>query len=631
MKLTTHAVTVALALIATGCTKLDESLLAWVSAKITAANGGTLATVDGKVKLTFPPGAVKQDTTFRIAEDVMPAEAAATLGDVERANNVFRIEPEVELDAPVRINLDLPLGETSLVFPNAPKASDLTIAPEILVLPSKPATPSEAPPPPKPAYKDWWEIEQEKAAEAQRRLDEYNAYVAQQDKAKEDRRVALLRQIERTGTLTLVQLRAELFGVGDTQFTSKPEAEDADVGTTFTGTLSLTNSLAFTTEGQKVMRAYLAGRPGADQKAIDAWKGYVAAEVDAYAQASGEVEVVSPAKRSFSVPAAVSVPPNAPVFNTAKLDIPYLCKFPGDGTYGVNVYLKLSGPGGATLPVLAMTSFNWVAFCNEVAPERPPRCAGPDFPEDRQERLEDTLIVLRDFGMATNVTVTACPVILDTPIGEVTFHSNGQQQKASDATQTEVTDVLALRTAVNQSTLDTAVNNSVFECGAGDAGYTICASPKGTMLAGDYFFMGLTTQGDIPLADPTNQYQYAFVFDSDGASVNNYTPIAAYPKDFFKGSDRWYELLYRPSMGWSIKVSDLRSGTAQTVTSPARAIIRGNSLMLVVPALEMTSLTPSYRATAFRHTGDFGLSAPFNWSANVYPAVDVGLAPFDKP
>ncbi len=43
-----------------------------------------------------------------------------------------------------------------------------------------------------------------------------------------------------------------------------------------------------------------------------------------------------------------------------------------------------------------------------------------------------------------------------------------------------------------------------------------------------------TVEAGIPMSDPTNFYEYAFVFDADGDTTNNYQPAPAFPNDFFQ-------------------------------------------------------------------------------------------------
>jgi len=173
--------------------------------------------------------------------------------------------------------------------------------------------------------------------------------------------------------------------------------------------------------------------------------------------------------------------------------------------------------------------------------------------------------------------------------------------------------------------IDKAFNKSTFECGNGPNGYTLCPSPADPVPAGETLVLVNRVEKPIPLADSTNHFQYGFVFDADGDTTNNYQPSASYPNDFFKDTDRWYEADYDPTSGWTLKVSDATGGTPKQVTSHARIIIRDDTITLVVPASEFKVQKPKFRLTAFRHTGDYGINPPYNWDASVWPAVADGL------
>ena len=47
--------------------------------------------------------------------------------------------------------------------------------------------------------------------------------------------------------------------------------------------------------------------------------------------------------------------------------------------------------------------------------------------------------------------------------------------------------------------------------------------------------------------------------------------------------------------------------------------------MLAVPASELEAEFPPFRITDFRHTGDWGMSDPYDWDGCVYPTVADGL------
>jgi hypothetical protein len=145
---------------------------------------------------------------------------------------------------------------------------------------------------------------------------------------------------------------------------------------------------------------------------------------------------------------------------------------------------------------------------------------------------------------------------------------------------------------------------------------------------GEYFAFAQVLKGNVPHADPTNFYQYAFVFDSDGNPSNNYVPSPSYPSDFFKDTDRWYELLYNPTSGWKKKVSTAHGSSIAVVPTEAQIVVVGAVIFLLVPTSEFAVPNPSYRMTAFRHTGDYGLGPTHDFDGYVDPPVAMGLHSF---
>ena len=168
-------------------------------------------------------------------------------------------------------------------------------------------------------------------------------------------------------------------------------------------------------------------------------------------------------------------------------------------------------------------------------------------------------------------------------------------------------------------------DTSTFPPGQGPNGFTIAAEPSAPLLDEEHVFVGLETVGDIPLDSPDRHYQYGFVFDADNLPENNFLPQPPFTNDFFRDTDRWYELLYTPTDKWSLQVTNARGGVQQQVPSGARAIISGNAILLVVPLREFNAFFPQYRVSAFCHGGDFGLNPPHDWSGGPEPDVDQPL------
>lgn len=187
---------------------------------------------------------------------------------------------------------------------------------------------------------------------------------------------------------------------------------------------------------------------------------------------------------------------------------------------------------------------------------------------------------------------------------------------------------LPLTTEQHDAALGSSGSKQTYPCGSGTDVYRVCGSLyQAPTQAGDWLFVVLQVSANVPLADPANYYQYGFVFDADGDLTNNYQASAAYPNDYYQNTDRWYSVTYAPGTGWDLEVVDASSTKApQYVYSAATALINGNIIMLVVPLSEFAVTNPTYRVTAFRHSGDYGQSPPFDWSGDYHPDIDQPLA-----
>ncbi len=158
--------------------------------------------------------------------------------------------------------------------------------------------------------------------------------------------------------------------------------------------------------------------------------------------------------------------------------------------------------------------------------------------------------------------------------------------------------------------------DAAFACGESAGGLTLCGS-QSPIAEGDWVLISATALDDLVLDDPVSSYQFAFVFDADGDTTNNYEASSEYPGDFFADTDKWYEALYEPGSGWSLKVRDVRQGLAE-VPSEARFMLWGSEVALLLPRVELDGAAPKFRVTAFRHEGDYGLDGG-PWSGSYFP------------
>jgi hypothetical protein len=170
------------------------------------------------------------------------------------------------------------------------------------------------------------------------------------------------------------------------------------------------------------------------------------------------------------------------------------------------------------------------------------------------------------------------------------------------------------------------------ECGAFAGGGEVHC-PAGSVPSapgdGDHLLLAIVLDDPVPLADPLWHMQFGFVFDSDGLPENNWVPLAAFPLDFFGGSDLWIELLYDPTSGFVVRVSDIDAGNVVTprAASAAKVVLVGSVLLAIIPLSEVGAGDGiSYRGSAFKHQGGF-LAGP--WNGDAYPAPPAALAPVD--
>jgi hypothetical protein len=151
-------------------------------------------------------------------------------------------------------------------------------------------------------------------------------------------------------------------------------------------------------------------------------------------------------------------------------------------------------------------------------------------------------------------------------------------------------------------------NQSVYHCGETFAGATtVCPAGVTEFPDGDMYVIAMSLaaplmDGDNTTLDPNLEHIYAAVFDSDDVADNNYTDVGVYDWDYWQGTDRWYQVKYDGA--WTAVVQDWAGSNAQTASSAARAVVRGDSIVWFIPASELPS--PSgYRLSAFAHDGSF--------------------------
>lgn len=241
-----------------------------------------------------------------------------------------------------------------------------------------------------------------------------------------------------------------------------------------------------------------------------------------------------------------------------------------------------------------------------------------------EDDLGKALAILLGQDPADPTGPSVCQTLCDSggtsEAGNDTVHSLGNLTAPA---QDEV-DILQYGSLKLTLTEELAVGvDTLFPCGSSPFGTTLCSG--GALEPGAYRVLYQRLDAPISTA-PKLYYQYGFALDADGITGNNYKASAQYPKDFFDGTDLWYQVTGAPGAGLSLKVTDARNGGFQDVSSGARVLVIGDSLALLAPAGEIPSDSAGYRVTAFRHDGDYGMQPPHVWSGDVVPPVGAPLA-----
>lgn len=247
---------------------------------------------------------------------------------------------------------------------------------------------------------------------------------------------------------------------------------------------------------------------------------------------------------------------------------------------------------------------------------------------------DDVLSPAEALGLSLGAGNAACDDLRTTPSGQETKNTfdPGTRTPPPDPGQGDETQIAAFGAyslTLNAADVLRLFNMSDYPCGAGANGYTLCPSAD-PVPAGDYVVVTNVLHTPIPISQPKLHYQYGFVFDADGDAMTGYTPPRSAPNDFFSNGDLWFEALYDPAMGWSMQARRVTTGAPMSVPSNARLIIRDNVITAVIPASEIATPEPSYRVTAFRHTGRSGTRPPYDWAGDIEPPLTEPMAPFSR-
>lgn len=144
----------------------------------------------------------------------------------------------------------------------------------------------------------------------------------------------------------------------------------------------------------------------------------------------------------------------------------------------------------------------------------------------------------------------------------------------------------------SQQVVDEAFNSSTFDCNVVSDIRTICVT-QADIAPGPILVVATKMAAQIPAEPEDGLVIYSLVLDSDGDPANDFEAAAPFTWDFYQGTDRWYELVYTPELGWYLTVD--RGETP----SDARVAIWGDHVIFFVPMSELSTDAPGFRTTAF--------------------------------
>jgi hypothetical protein len=181
------------------------------------------------------------------------------------------------------------------------------------------------------------------------------------------------------------------------------------------------------------------------------------------------------------------------------------------------------------------------------------------------------------------------------------------------------TDQVAFGASVVNAAADVvgpAFNATIFDCtNVVDGVLTACAS-NNDIDPGPLFVAVARFAEPVPLESDDGLLTYALVLEADRDPSNDFEAEPPFTDDFYQGTDRWYELIYTPELGWYLTVD--RNDT----TSDARVAIMGDLLVFFVPLDELAVDLPNYRITAFASSDASYAPATSGGDVTIGPPAD---------
>jgi hypothetical protein len=172
-------------------------------------------------------------------------------------------------------------------------------------------------------------------------------------------------------------------------------------------------------------------------------------------------------------------------------------------------------------------------------------------------------------------------------------------------------DAGAYRLRLKRKVLDLNINYSLFECGetraledqGGIEVTTVCADDPRPIPAGEDVVVVPALYSDaLPIDGDGSEYVYSVVFESNGDPADDWQYQGDFDWDFFRDTDRWYQLSIHGDGSKDVYVSE---PLGAALPSGVRALLFEDSILWLIPSGEFDGDTLSARVTSFVHDGSY--------------------------
>ena len=188
-------------------------------------------------------------------------------------------------------------------------------------------------------------------------------------------------------------------------------------------------------------------------------------------------------------------------------------------------------------------------------PEPEPTTTTTQTPIDLPPQYAAIIEALRDLGLTDLAILDVLDKIYEDAMDDGIYSIEGEIPGAFDET-VDIWDMAAFLDFFENVILNPAFNESTFECGErSDGRLTICHPAAADIPEGDLVVVAVLHAGDLPVEGDESIYTYAAVFDSDRDDADNFNFVPPFNWDYFRDTDRWYQLHWFPGEGWRLVAS----------------------------------------------------------------------------